>query len=69
MGLQGGAALLIGAVLVSTEFFSALLPRDYPMQYLQAAAIVWLGLAALAVVIQNLVDRSAAAGRQEKATE
>jgi len=61
MGLQGGLALLVGAALVSSEFFSTHLPAGYPMQYLQAAAIAWLGLAALAVVVQNLVDKSAAA--------
>lgn len=62
MGLQGGPALLVGAALISSEFFSAHLPPDYPMQYLQAATIAWLGLAALAVVVQNLVDKRAGAG-------
>jgi len=61
MGLQGGPAFLVGAVLTGGEFFSAHLPRDYPMHYLRAATIAWLGLAALAVVVQNLVDKRAEA--------
>ncbi|HOI56407.1 MAG TPA: hypothetical protein PLP01_14260 [Phycisphaerae bacterium] len=67
MGLEGGLALLAGAILLGGEFFSARLPSGYPMQYLKAVVVAWLGLAVLAVVVQHLAEKPAAARRESDA--
>jgi hypothetical protein len=69
MGLQGGIALLAGAILLGSEFFSARLPAGYPMQYLKAVVVAWLALAVLAVVVQHLADKPTTTTRLADATE
>jgi len=60
MALEGSLAFLGGIALITGEFFSAQLPRGYPMKYSQVAAVVWLELAVVSILMQRLADRRAA---------
>ena len=62
MALEGALAFLGGIALVTAEFFASQLPRGYPMKYSQVAAVVWIELAVISVLMQRLVDKPSRAG-------
>ena len=57
MALQGALAFLGGIAMVTVRFFSAQLPAGYPMKYSQVAAVVWLELAVVSILMQRLANK------------
>jgi hypothetical protein len=71
MALGGSLAFLVGVVLVVRQFFSAHLEPGYPMKYSQVAAMVWVEVAVISLLMQRMADRppTGAADEASKTTE